>query len=188
MNNREFLRVEVPELRVHYNEIPENSSIPHFLGFVGKGEMSSGLEPEGCDPVQEMMLRMVRRVEFKLDRILGHLERDGYRPSYEFQGQVVDISGGGLSFATVNDHAVGAVLELCIFPQFGDPRPLFAIGKICWIEPSSSDVYPAASLVGVKFVEIEEEAREAIIRLVFQMERKRKQRDVEEGRNPGGKT
>ncbi|MEJ5363730.1 MAG: PilZ domain-containing protein [Desulfosoma sp.] len=186
MNNREYLRVRIPELSVLYNELPAGSSPPFFLGFGERREPPAEREAPVEDPGLAAVMESLAKLEAKVDRILGYLERHGaLKPSYAHQGQVVDISGGGVSFATLSLHPVGAYLELCLIPQVGDPRPIYAIGKICWVEPVPEKAGSGAHHLGVKFVEIEEADRQAIIRLVFQLQRKEKdQRSVESGSSP----
>lgn len=176
MNNREYLRVRIPELSVLYNELPAGSSPPFFLGFGERREPPAERDVVVEDPGLVAVMEALAKLESKVDRILGYLERQGaLKPAYAHQGQVLDISGGGLSFATLSLHPVGAYVELCLIPQVGDPRPIYAIGKICWVEPAPEKAGSAAHHVGVKFVEIEEPDRQAIIRLVFQLQRKEKE-------------
>jgi len=181
MNNREYLRVRIPELAVLYNELPAGSSPPFFLGFGERREPPAQRDIPVEDPALAAIMDSLATLESKVDRILGYLERQGtVKPPYVHQGQVVDISGGGVSFATLSLHPVGAYLELCLIPQVGDPRPIYAIGKICWVEPAPEKAGSEAHHVGVKFVEIEETDRQAIIRLVFHLQRKEEERRSEE--------
>ncbi len=176
MNNREYLRVCIPELSVLYNELPAGSGPPFFLGFGARKEPSVEREGPVEDPVISAILESLAKLESKVDRILGYLERQGTpKPAYAYQGRVVDISGGGVSFATLSLHSVGTYLELCLIPEVGDPRPIYAVGKICWLEPAPEKDHEAGHHVGVKFVEIDEADRQTIIRLVFQMQRKEKE-------------
>ncbi len=138
MNNREYLRVRIPELSVLYNELPAGSSPPFFLGFGERKEPPAERDVLVEDPALAAVMESLAKLESKVDRILGYLERQGaLKPAYAHQGQVLDISGGGLSFATLSLHPVGAYVELCLIPQVGDPRPIYAIGKICWVEPAT---------------------------------------------------
>ncbi|MBC7357761.1 MAG: PilZ domain-containing protein [Desulfacinum sp.] len=189
VNNREYLRVRIPELAVLYNELPQDQEPPFFLGFGPRGESAGLHETDTDDPFAREVMETLVRLESKMDRLLGYLEKQsGLRPSYAYQGRVVDISGGGLSFATVSLHSVGSHLELCLLPQVGDPRPIYAVGKICWVEPAAESGDPAAHVVGVQFVEIDEADRQSIIRLVFQLQRKWKERAGEaRGGDPSGR-
>lgn len=187
MNNREYLRVRIPELSILYNELPPGLSPPFFLGFGERKERPVEREGIADDPAVGVILESLAKLESKVDRILGYLERQGVaRPAYAYQGQVLDISGGGVSFATLSLHPVGAYLELCLIPQVGDPRPIYAIGKICWVEPAPEKDRSPAHNVGVKFVEIDETDRQAIIRLVFQMQRKEKEQHSTAGASTEG--
>ncbi len=176
MNNREYLRVPIPELAIYYNILPEGQEPPFFLGFGTRRQALGTRDVDVDDPALAKLAEALTRLEDKVDRILGYLEKQSQkRAAYAYQGQVKDISGGGLSFSTVTLHPVGAYLEMCLLPQLGDPRPIYAVGKICWIEPASDQSETGAHLVGAKFVEIDESDREAIIRLVFQLQRKEKE-------------
>ncbi len=192
MNNREYLRVRIPELSVLYNELPPGVSPPFFLGFGERRAPQADHDGVVEDPGLATVMESLAKLESKIDRILGHLERQGAaKPAYAHRGQVMDISGGGVSFTTTSLHPVGAYLELCLVPQVGDPRPIYAIGKICWVEPGSEKAACEAHNVGVKFVEIEEGDRQALIRLVFQLQRKEKEcrsmgaESPEKGNEPG---
>lgn len=192
MNNREYLRVRIPELSVHYNELPPGLSPPFFLGFGERRAPQAEHDELIEDAVLAALMESLAKLESKVDRILGYLERQGVaKPAYAYQGQVMDISGGGVSFTTTSLHPVGAYLELCLVPQVGDPRPIYAIGKICWVEPGSEKAACEAHQVGVKFVEIEEADRQALIRLVFHLQRKEKEcrsmeaESAEKGDEPG---
>ena len=173
MQNRRFLRVGIPKLRAHFNVLPPGGGLPLFVGF-GKRSNPKGVDETGEDhSFQGSVVTALNRIEAKLDRVIGYVERGGGKP-YRFQAEVFDISGGGLALRSDDVQPIGAVLDLCIFPEYGDPQPVFAIGRICSVREERDEADTPVEIMGLEFIEIAEEDRDAIVRLVFQAERRQK--------------
>lgn len=78
----------------------------------------------------------------------------------------VNISGGGLCFHTSQEYARGDILELKMLLPMMPPVALISYGEIVALETQ-----PDGLAIGVKFVAIDEEIRDEIIRFVFKMQR-----------------
>jgi hypothetical protein len=183
MQDREYLRIKIAGLRVHYDVLPEGGNAPVFLGGQDKGTPAFiGEAIRDClgeqDAFQKLMVSYLQRIEAKLDQLIGIKEREEAIKLYRCCGEAVDIGGGGISLKTREAHPIGALLDLCIFARYGDPRPIYAVGKICWLEEHIDEDGEAFSIMGVEFVQINEDDRKTIVRLVFQTERKQRRNRI----------
>ncbi len=180
MQEREYLRVKISGLMVNYDVLPEDGMAPLAMGLE-KRDVSfpreSLRETLGeNDAMQNLIVGYLQRIEAKLDRLIGSMERESSGKTYHFSGEVIDIGGGGLSMKTRENHPVGTVLDLCIFAAYGDPRPVFGLGRVCRMQESPGEEGKAPSyILGVEFTQLDEDDRRAIVRLVFQTERKQRQ-------------
>lgn len=181
MHVRDYLRVNVTGLKIRYNRLPSDDSSSLYLDF-GKRKSAlpheSGLE---ADSFQSAMASTLNRLEVKLDELLGYMERVRHGMEYQHVGTVEDIGGGGLRVRSPLACPVGALLDLCIFAEYGNTRPVYAIGRVCWLKDRKAENEAddsAVSLLGIEFVEINEDDREALVRMVFHVERNRRQQET----------
>jgi hypothetical protein len=177
MQDREYLRIKVMGLKVHYDVLPENNCAPILTGGFEKRAPVFGAdrvrEKLGeQDAFQHFVVECLERIESKLDLLIGLKEREEAGKSYRFYGEVVDLGGGGISLKTLTPPDVGSALDLCLFARYGDPRPIYAVGTVCWVEDHKDEKGEPYTLAGVEFAQINEDDRKAIVRLVFQTERK----------------
>ncbi len=181
MAEREYLRIKINGLGIYYNILPDQESAPVMVGL-GERESFSATSSDSIrlsideeNAFQKLVLRYLDRLEAKLDELLHTAARDRIGKSYQFSGDVVDIGGGGISFKTVEPLPVGVLLDFCLAARYGNPRPVFAVGDIAWIEDLPEENGENRYLLGVQFSQINEDDRKAIVRLVFQTERKQRQ-------------
>lgn len=182
MGVRDYMRVDVAGLKVRYNCLSIDDSSSLYLEF---GKRKSKLTHDSCeegDSFQSTVTSALHRLEIKLDELIGYLEREKHGTGYQYTGTVVDISGGGLQLRGPCACPVGTLLDLCIFTVYGNNRPLYAIGRVCWAEDAEMEAGAEGateSVLGIQFVEISEEAREILVRMVFHVERKRRQQETQ---------
>lgn len=84
---------------------------------------------------------------------------------------ITDISGGGARFNSFSNHKVGTVLIVKIpLEQKGEQRIFELKTEVvnCQILPRRTDFYETR----VKFVDIDSDEREAIVKFIFEQERK----------------
>ncbi|MEN6485414.1 MAG: PilZ domain-containing protein [Syntrophobacteraceae bacterium] len=173
MENRDYLRVRIPDLAADYNVLPAGGSRPLLIGF---GKRTVPLRADNAaedESPSNALLMTLHRIETKLDRVIGYVERGGGKP-YRHRAEIFDISGGGVSLRAETLQPVDTLLDLCIFPRYGDPRAVFAIGRVCGVREEQDENGCPVEVMGVEFAEIAEEDRDAIVRFVFQAERKLK--------------
>jgi len=182
MYERDYFRIRVHGLKVHFNLLPEGQDAPVTVSFSRKVSSLPREKSEPEDAFQDYVLSLLHRLEAKMDRLTGYLERGQGGMPYRLHGDVVDISGGGLSFSSPVACEVGSLLDMCIFPSYGNPHPIFAIGKVCWVDPKADESGDESHVLGTEFIEIHEEDREAIVRMVFQSQRKQK---LQDSKQPG---
>lgn len=180
MHVRDYLRVSVAGLKVRYNRLSVDDSSSVYLDFGKKKGLAAPASNQEADSFQSTVTSALNRLEIKLDELIGYLEREKHGIEYQYLGTVLDIGGGGLQLRSSTACPVGSLLDLCIFAEYGNTRPIYAIGRVCWVEESETAdgmAEPAESVLGVEFVEINEEAREVLVRMVFHVERKRRQQE-----------
>lgn len=78
----------------------------------------------------------------------------------------VNISGGGMSFHNKEPYNIGSVLELkMLLPMFPP------VAMIIYAEVVKCDKQADSWYIGLKFIKIEEEIRDEIVRFVFKRQR-----------------
>jgi len=166
--------MSVPGLRARYNvletealtTVPRLPRLKEAYTILPNGD-------EELEPIFQIMLEKLERIEMKLDYILRMMSRGVEQKLFQHDSIVIDISGGGLSFAHPENISTGNYLELCIYSTIGDMSPIFAVGKVCRVEFKDKE---KCYLLGVEFSDIYEEDRQIIIRMVFDAERKLRRR------------
>jgi hypothetical protein len=78
----------------------------------------------------------------------------------------INIGGGGLKFETREQYAVGNILEIKMMLSPHRPVAMYVCGEVV-----SVDARGGSSEVAVKFVLIDDEVRDEIVRFVFEKER-----------------
>ena len=176
-NEREYLRVEVSGLKAYFNFLEENDSRSLFLHFTERKKVPYG-EMEGeDDPFREFVISSLQRLEAKLDFLIRYLQREQFGKPYQFQADVFNIGGGGLNLRSTVSCPVGTLLDLCVFAEYGNLFSFNAIGKVQWVEQQVNKNGKTEHNLGVEFMEISEEDREALFRTIFDLDRKQKRRE-----------
>ncbi len=161
-DKRNYLRINIPHLKVKYNVLSKDKN-----AVLPRKRACYQLSPEDeadIEPVFKVILDKLESLEIKVDYLLKWLgKKEGEKP-FQYEADVVDISGGGLSCKAGEKLEEDTMLELCITSEVGDTAPIFAIGRVCWTKDDN--------LVGICFEDIYEEDRQVIMRMIFHAERK----------------
>lgn len=181
MNARDYLWVTISGIRVHYSFLPAVDGSSLYVGFGKRRTADSEVSIEENDPFRTFVVSALSRLEARVDHLLNHLERQNYGTLYQYRGEALSISGGGLNLKSTVACPVGTLVDLCLFAEYGNSRSIYAIGRVGWVEGQPEDAAEAHHILGVEFVEINEEDREALVRMVFHIERKRRQEATETG-------
>ncbi len=173
---RKYLRTET-SLVVKFSQISQEE-FKRKKNLYAASRSSSSVESKfyegNLDHCTRTVLEAIIRLEQKIDR-LSSLLFSGEFHKYEYTGEVINISGGGLRLVSPVNFPKGSYLDMCIFfpPAFNNP--FFVIGEVRkrkGVIGGDSDTGRQYHL-GIKFVAIDEEDREAIIRYIFRTERQR---------------
>lgn len=175
---RAFFRIHIPGLIVRYNILPECGK-KFFLPR--KCQQFIPSLPDGSDlqPVVRIVLEKLDRMEEKIDRLLLWLGggREGDKV-FQFESNIEDIGGGGLSFYTDVPLKKNTCLELCIVSCVGDMPPILAIGRVRWQKPETqSGSKTLLYNVGVAFEDMYDEDQKMLMRMIFQAERKQRRKE-----------
>ncbi|SFM42849.1 PilZ domain-containing protein [Thermodesulforhabdus norvegica] len=176
---REFFRIHIPGLIVKYNILPKTEG-RYFLPR--RHHHSKPLLPEDSELQSELEILFERldRLETKIDYLLHWLGRGTGEKIFQFESEVTNIGGGGISFISPVPLEVNTFLELCILSIVGDMPPILAIGKVCWQKMSSDRSKEASYSIGVCFEDIYAEDQQTLMRMIFQAEiQQRKRREGE---------
>lgn len=124
---------------------------------------------ENHDPVIGYLMDSLGRMEEKLERILRALERD-QEENERIVKQTLDISGSGIRFVLAGPVEKGQLLDISLqIPGFPLGR-LYAYGEVVHTIPCQGPEKGCCE-VGVKFIKMTPEQREAIISFAFQQQR-----------------
>lgn len=125
--------------------------------------------------IKSKMQKYQRRQYYRLDCVLSFQYKNGEEKETWCSGIILDISGGGLRFTSSNQLIHGEPLTCHIQLNFDDEQThLYINGTIieCNIVDFSTNTYETR----VSFDTIDNESREAVIRFIFEEERKRRKK------------
>ncbi|MDD2670834.1 MAG: PilZ domain-containing protein [Syntrophales bacterium] len=159
---REFSRVDtcVP---LQYHLIPEDERDAIRSRIISRASLVASAElPELQD---EALSAWFKTISGKLDTIIDLLtsQKEGFA---SLPMRRVNISGGGMSFATGEKFKAGDILELQMTLYMNQPVTLFIYGEAISCEGRDGSYKTA-----VKFVHADEEVINAIVKFVFEIQR-----------------
>jgi len=161
-NLREFSRVDaVVPLEVRLISPVERDNIRSFIA----GEASLPeyqIPPEVDDIVLSEWLKMMNA---KLDAIISALADQNEKVPVISQ-KMVNISGGGLSFDSAEKYQSGNILEMKIMLPITPVYTLYIYGEVVDVRAKDGKYHTA-----VKFVTIDDEIRDHIVKFVFKTQR-----------------
>jgi len=137
---------------------------------------AEGIEPE--------MARALTEIDRKLNILLRLMVENRLTDIEQDLCHEVNLSGGGLRLTLPQQLNAGAKIGLEITLPLFPPIPLFTIAEVIRVVPSecSTEGTPFFE-TALKFIEIDEDDREMIIRYVF-----KRQRHTLRNRSPRGKS
>lgn len=117
------------------------------------------------DVEDKVLSDWLKMLNAKLDSIISMLtfQREGFG-SLPFVN--VNISGGGLSFSSKEKYKIGDVLEMKMLIPVMPPIALYIYGEVVKVEPQINSY-----ITGVKFIAIDEDIRDEIVKFVFRRQR-----------------
>ncbi len=140
-----------------------NTSLSHFADYMDRIE-------ESQESVIHYLVEYLDRMDEKLERIIDAL--DGNRGRKELQvKQTIDISGSGISFVLQGPVEKGQILDISLkIPGFPIGR-FYVYGEVVHSRPHQG---PESGFceVGIKFIKMTPEQREALIACAFRQQRK----------------
>ncbi|MFQ3573098.1 MAG: PilZ domain-containing protein [Thermodesulfovibrionales bacterium] len=112
-----------------------------------------------------LLAEWLKLINNKLDSIIMLLtfHREGFST---LPYRDVNISGGGMSFHAKEPHDIGTMMELKMLLPMFPPVAMFIYAEVVKCERDKDEW-----IVGVKFIKIDEEIRDEIVRFVFKRQR-----------------
>lgn len=130
----------------------------------------------------DLLPRFLAEMDRKLDAVLALMRRESLASEFPYEGHVVELSGGHGVLECAQGLEKGAYLELLLML---DEFPLRIISVIAEVERQRETralTGPPAAVYTLRFVRMDAEEREAVIRFVFSEDRKRiRQQKSDEG-------
>ncbi len=159
---REFSRVEayIP-LSIRILSEKEKEKVKARLSYDINLLLSKPSEEPSDGALAEWLKVLNQKLDFLINIIT--MEQKGFS---NLPFHKVDISGGGMSFISECPYELGDFLELKMVLETPSPLALFLYGEVIYSE-AIADGYK----IGVKFINIEEEVRDQIVKFVFYRER-----------------
>ncbi len=161
-NLREFSRVDaVIPLEVRLVGPEERRNLRSFIA----GETTLPeyqIPPEVEDIILSEWLKMLNA---KLDAIIGALAERNEKVAVRAQ-RMVNISGGGLSFDSTERYEVGDVLEMKLMLPIIPAYTLYVYGEVV-----NATHQEGINHTAVKFITIDDEIRDHIVKFVFKTQR-----------------
>ncbi|BCB96093.1 pilus assembly protein PilZ [Dissulfurispira thermophila] len=117
------------------------------------------------DVEDKVLSDWLKMLNAKLDSIISMLtfQREGFG-SLPFEQ--INISGGGLSFSSKDRYKIGDVLEIKMLIPMMPPVALYIYGEVVKVEPQAN-----SCVTGVKFIAMDEDIRDEIVKFVFRRQR-----------------
>lgn len=113
----------------------------------------------------KLLTDWLKMLNAKLDALIGMLvlQREGF---CSLSLADVNISGGGMSFTSRERYGIGEVLELKMMLPLLPPIALHAYGEVV-----KEELLADGCRCAVKFIAMEEEIRDEIVKFVFKRQR-----------------
>lgn len=117
------------------------------------------------EPADRALSEWLKYINQKLDFLISiiTMEQQGFS---SLPINKVDISGGGLSFRSEKPYKKGDLLEIKIVIENPNPLALYLYGEVISCEALEKDFR-----IGVKFINIDEDVRDQIVKFVFYRQR-----------------
>ena len=140
------------------------------------GPIDEFIEQAGPGSKEEQLYRSLQHINNKLDFIIEQLASDSLDKQHRIDN-VIDISASGLKFATDIQLGKGTLLKMKLILPGTFQYQMNLIAEVLRYEKIDN-----AFITAARIVYIDEEARDSIIKVVFQKQRKdiRKQKVLEE--------
>lgn len=159
---REFSRVEanIP-LGVRVLSETEKDRVKSRLS----GDITFIMTKPAEEPSDRALAEWLKIINQKLDFLISMITmvQQGFS---SLPLNKVDISGGGMSFLSDYPYEIGDILELKMVIENPAPLALYVYGEVVNCE-SMENVFK----IGVKFVNIDEDVRDQIVKFVFHRQR-----------------
>lgn len=126
------------------------------------------------EPVDRALAEWLKMINQKIDFLINlvTMQQQGFSSLPLTQ---VDISGGGMSFYSEYPYEIGNILELKMILETPAPLALYIYGEVENCAPKDKGYR-----VGIKFINIDEDVRDNIVKFVFHRQRQilRQKREV----------
>ncbi len=113
----------------------------------------------------EQMVRSLQLLNNKLDFIIEHVLSESIE-SMPGQDDLIEISAAGLKFVTREIVDIGAFLKMNLIMPGTIQYQIELIAEVLRVEPKNDDF-----IIAARIVHIEDDARDSIIKTVFQKQR-----------------
>ncbi len=161
-NLREFSRVDaVIPLEVRLVAPEEHRNLHSFIAAEATLP-DYPVPPEVEDIILAEWLKMLNS---KLDSIIAALAERNKKVDVTSQ-KMVNISGGGLSFDSAEGYKIGDVLEMKLMLPIIPVYTLYVYGEVVTVRAQDNINHTA-----VKFITIDDEIRDHIVKFVFKTQR-----------------
>jgi hypothetical protein len=160
-NKREFSRVDAYfPLEIRLVPAEERQNIRSRAE--GKEVPGIKLPPDVDDPILAEWLKLLHA---KIDAVLRLLSLSG-KVCESLHYKTQDISGGGISFTSMENFARGDILEIKLSPSTILSQFLYLYGEVVQAEKKDDGWFTA-----VRFILLDDMLRDEIVRFVFEKER-----------------
>ena len=115
----------------------------------------------------EALATYLKTINNKLDAVLNHIifQKEGF---LSLKMRPANISGGGMSFTSNQNYQLGDVLEIKMMLNVFQPIAMYLYGKVV----ATGAVGPDRKFdTSVRFIEMDDEIANAIVRYVFEVQR-----------------
>jgi hypothetical protein len=130
---------------------------------------------------EEQLYQSLRLINSKLDFIIAQLFSRSTKEQYSAD-QIIEISGAGLKLISQESPPVGQLLKMYLIAIGTLQYETGLIAEVLRVEKKDD-----LSVIAAKIVEIDEQARESLIKVVFQKQRREIRREKMQRReNAGG--
>ena len=161
-NKREFSRVDA-HFPLEIRLVPAEEMQSIRCRAEGKGIPSIKLPPDVDDPVLAEWLKLLH---VKIDAVLRLISLSGEAcESSPYKTQ--NISGGGISFTSPENFALGDIVEIKVPNAEILSQSLCLYGEVMHSEKKKDDGW----LTAVRFIVLDDMLRDEIVRFVFERER-----------------
>jgi hypothetical protein len=164
--SRTYMRIST-RTKAYIRRLASPDTRPLASGCASCFTHSASKSLQGAQLPQDL-INFLKEMDSKLDMVLNLLNQEYLHGQFDYECDVVEISGAGLQFTSSEEFESGEAVELAIILSQIPFRIVGLVGSIHRVEKEDTEEHKTYA---VEYTSIRDEDREAIVQFVFHEQR-----------------